>query len=256
MLFEDRLIYFPARYPAGDWTAPARSPVPIEDVHLTAGDGTRLHGWYAQPPNATATILYFHGNAGNLAGRYHWVVRLASIPANVLIIDYRGYGKSEGKPNEAGIYLDAEAAYRWLVDEQGVDAGRIVLYGKSLGGAPACELASRVPHGALVLQSTFTSARDMTSVMFPVLPVGPLVRTVFDNVGKVRRVTAPKLIIHSRGDEMIPFRMAEALFANAAEPKRLLAFDRSGHNSLTVDRGAEIVAAFRETIGAMVAPGE
>jgi fermentation-respiration switch protein FrsA (DUF1100 family) len=240
MLFENRLIYFPTRHPAGDWRAPERDGRAVEDVWLQTDDGVRIHGWYLPTPGAPVTLLFFHGNAGNLSDRYDWANSLSQLPAHVLLMDYRGYGRSEGRPDEAGLYRDAEAAYRWLVDEKGTPGDRIVLYGKSLGGAPACEIASRFPVGGLILQSTFTSAADMASIMFPLFPVGSLLKTRFDNEAKIRGIRVPKLLIHSRDDEMLPYRMAERLYEVAPEPRQLQSYDGAGHNDLISRRGAEL----------------
>ena len=252
MFFEDRLIYFPTRHPAGDWHAPEREGRVVEDVWLQAADGVRIHGWYLPTPGAPVTLLFFHGNAGNLSDRYGWANDLSQLPAHVLLVDYRGYGRSEGRPDEHGIYQDAEAAYRWLLDEKGTPAERIVVYGKSLGGAPACEIASRLPVGGLILQSTFTSAADMASVMFPLFPVGFLVKTRFDNETKIRTIAAPKLLIHSRDDEMLPYPMAERLHEVAPEPKRFLSYDGAGHNDLISRRGTELRDGIRAWLATWV----
>lgn len=246
MLFEDKLIYFPTRHPEGDWRAPEREGRDVVDVWLETTDDVRIHGWYLPTPNAPITLLFFHGNAGNLSDRYGWANTLTTLPANVFIVDYRGYGQSEGRPNEPGIYQDAEAAYRWLVDVNGTPANQIVLYGKSLGGAPACEIASRFPVGGLILQSTFTSGADMARIMFPMFPVGFLVKTRFDNEAKIQDITVPKLIIHSRDDEMLPYYMAERLYDVAADPKQLMSFEGAGHNDLIIRRRVQLV----EGIGA------
>lgn len=248
LLFENRFIYAPARYPDGDWDAAARSDPPVEDVSLQAVDGTRLHAWFAHGENASVTILYFHGNAGNLSHRVHWIRALTRLPADVLALDYRGYGKSDGSPTETGIYQDADAAYRYLVETRRVDPKSLIIYGKSLGGGPACDLAVRSPCGALVVQSSFTSIPDMARRLIPIFPAHWFVRTRFDNLKKVKRITAPKLFIHGRGDRLIPYRMAERLYEAAAEPKRIALFDGAGHNDLVDRQTAAIQDLFRELI--------
>jgi hypothetical protein len=245
MLFENRFIYFPSRYPEGSWERARRGPVPIEDVWLAASDGVRLHAWFVRGAAPTVTILFFHGNAGNVSDRLDWLIEVAGLPADVLALDYRGYGRSEGRPSEAGLYQDAEAAYRWLTEERRVPPARLVLYGKSLGGGPACELAARRPARALILQSTFTNVPDMARVALPFMPRA-LVRTRFDNLAKVARITVPTLIVHSRDDEMIPFAMAERLHGAAAGPKRLAAFRGAGHNELIPLQGKKLIATLRE----------
>ncbi len=243
-VIEDGFIYHPRR--DGDWGAPARSGLAVEEVTLTAADGVKLHGWYVETPGAKLTVLYFHGNAGNVARRWWWTRELAALPANVFAVDYRGYGRSEGEPSERGIYLDAEAAYRHLVDLREVDPARLVVYGKSLGGAPACEIAARFPCGAVILQSTFTNIPDMSNIAVWPLPAGWFVATQFDNLAKVARIEAPKLFVHSRADEVVPYRMSERLHEAAAEPKRLVTFETGSHMGLVSNRGGELLDAYRE----------
>ena len=223
MIFEGKLIYFPSRDGVG--------PSPGEEVWLTAADGVKIHGWYLPHPKARATILHLHGNAGNLEDRRDLVRRMQELGASVMAIDFRGYGKSEGSPDEAGLYADSRAAYDWLLTKTTAD--RIVVHGESLGGGPACELASTVPCGGLVVQSAFTSAPDMAPRVVPWFPRF-LVRTKYDNRAKVARITCRKLFIHSKRDEIVPFDMGEALYAAAAEPKECEWFSGGGHNDLTI----------------------
>jgi fermentation-respiration switch protein FrsA (DUF1100 family) len=239
MLFEDSFIYFPTKGHVGAG--------PGEDVFLTTSDGVRIHAWHVTHPDAKVTLLWFHGNAGNLAGRRDMLLELRDLPANVLAVDYRGYGRSEGSPSEAGLYADARAAYDWLCAR--IPAGRIVVFGKSLGGGPACELAAEVPCGGLILQSTFTRAPDMASRVMPLFPARWFMRTKFDNLAKVPRIACPKLFVHSRDDEIIPFPMGERLFAAAAEPKEAAWFDGAGHNDLWVTRRREYYARLSGFLG-------
>jgi len=223
MIFEGKLIYFPARDGVG--------PSPGEEVWLTAADGVKIHGWYLPHPKPRATILHLHGNAGNLEDRRDLVKRMQELGVNVMAIDFRGYGKSEGSPGESGVYADSRAAYDWLLTKTTAD--KIVLHGESLGAGAACELASTVPCGGLVVQSAFTSAPDMAPRVVPFFPKF-LVRTKYDNREKVARITCRKLFIHSRRDEIVPFDMGQALFAAAAEPKECEWFSSGGHNDLTI----------------------
>ncbi len=251
MIFENRIIFVPTKYPAGDWDAPARATVPFEDVWLETSDGVKIHGWMARGKGARATILYFHGNAGNLTHRADWLEVLTRLPADVLAIDYRGYGRSEGTPNEAGVYRDAEAAYAYLTETRGVAPQQLIVYGVSLGGAPACEIAWRRPCAGLILQSAFTSAGDMASRL-TILPVRWLVRASFDNVAKISRVRVAKLIVHGRDDKLIPCEMSERLYEAAAEPKELIIFDDAGHNDLVWLCQSQLTAAFRAFIESSV----
>lgn len=229
MFLEDSFIYFPEKGGVGK--------SPGEDVTLTTSDGVRVHGWYVTNPAAKMTLLWFHGNAGNLEHRRDMLRELRELPANVLAIDYRGYGKSEGKPSEAGLYLDARAAYDWL--RARTAAENIVLLGKSIGAAPACELATRVPCAGLAVQSAFTSTPDLASRVLPLFPARLFMKTKYDNLAKIGRIACPKLFIHSRGDEIIPFEMGERLYAAAAPPKEHLWVDGAGHNELWITHSRE-----------------
>lgn len=220
MAFEDRLIFFPTRG--------GRVEGPGTDIQLRAEDGVALHARYIERPGAMQTLLYFHGNAGNLAGRSDLLVQLSDLGVHVLALEYRGYGQSEGRPSEAGLYRDARAAYDWA--RARAPASSLVLFGESLGGGPACELGATRPVGGMILLAAFTNIPDMAALSFPFLPVRWLVRTRFDNLAKIPRIAAPKLIIHSRRDEVVPFEMGTRLFDAAAQPKRALWLERSGHN--------------------------
>jgi fermentation-respiration switch protein FrsA (DUF1100 family) len=231
LLFEDFFIYFPARYPEGYWDVKA-TPFPLEDVTFLTADGVKIHGWYARGKGATWTLLVFHGNAGNVTHRWDLILRLTRLPADVLIFDYRGYGKSEGTPSEAGLYADARAAYEFLTRERGVAPERLVLYGKSLGAAPAIELATQAPCARLVIQSAFTGIPDMAAASFPLLPFRWMVRHRYDNLSKVPLLKMPKLHIHSRDDEIVPFEQGRRLFEAAAEPKEFYEVAGAGHNEL------------------------
>jgi hypothetical protein len=239
VFFEDALIYHPTKGGVG--------PSPGGDVDLVGADGVRVHAWWLPDPKAPFALLHLHGNAGNLEDRRDLLVDLKGLGLNVLAVDYRGYGKSDGKPSEAGLYADARAAFDWLAKK--VPPERIVIHGESLGGAVAIELASKVPCAGLVVQSTFTSAPDMSSRVLPWFPARWFMRSRFDNLAKVPGLKIPKLFIHSRTDEIIPFEMAERLYAAAAEPKRSEWFTGPGHNDLVIARRK----AFLESIRTFVA---
>jgi hypothetical protein len=229
MIAEDSFIYFPAKGSVG--------PSPGEELTLTASDGVRIHAWWVPHPQAGVSVLLFHGNAGNLEDRRDLVRQLREHPANVLAVDYRGYGKSEGKPSEEGLYRDARAAYDWLCAK--TPPGRIVVLGKSLGGAVAADLASKVPCGGLILQSTFTSTPDMAGRVMPLFPARLFMRTKYDTLSKVPKIACPKLILHSREDEMIPFEMGEKLYAAAADPKECEWVDEADHNGMIGQLGVK-----------------
>jgi uncharacterized protein len=241
MIFEEKFIYFPTKGSVGS--------SPGEDVWLTAADGVKLHAWYFPHPQAKATILHLHGNAGNLSDRRDLVRDLQALGVNVMAVDFRGYGQSDGQPSEKGLYADSRAAYDWLLTKTTAD--KIVIHGESLGGGPACELASTVPCGGLIVQSAFTSAADMAPRVVPFFPK-ILVRTQFDNLSKVPKIPCRKLFLHSRADEMIPFDMGEKLFAAAAEPKECTWFEGVGHNDMSISRAKKYysrLAQFLEPFG-------
>ncbi len=225
-LFQARLVFFPSRTLA---STPQRIGLEYEEVWLQAADGARIHGWYVPHPRARGTLLFLHGNAGNIGDRLESLGIFHRLGLNTLIIDYHGYGKSEGSPGEAESYSDAEAAWRHLVEARRIPAQSIVLFGRSLGGAVAAWLAARVPSAGLILESTFTSVPDMAAKVYPFFPVRLLARIQLDARASLARVRVPVLVIHSAGDEIVPLAHGRALFDAAPEPKRFLEL-RGGHN--------------------------
>jgi len=256
MILENQLIYFPTRYPDGLWdpdAVTANSGCTIEDHFFAASDGVKLHGWLCRPMHAEGltgdmVLLLFHGNAGNLSHRADLLFRLAMTPAQVFIVDYRGYGRSDGKPSENGLYLDARAAWNHLVRERSVSPDRIVLFGKSLGGAVAIDLATEVVPAGLIVQSSFTSVPDMAARHFPFVPKA-LIRTRMDSLSKIGGIKVPKLFIHSSADEVVPFEQGRRLYEAASEPKRFHTVDGAGHNETWVVGGLAYNAAIREFVG-------
>jgi fermentation-respiration switch protein FrsA (DUF1100 family) len=252
MLFEDRFIYFPSKYPEGDWDVErlqaGRAGVSskIEDVWMTAADGVRLHGWYCTPqqtvgedssltPNGM-TLLWFHGNAGNLSHRYPVIEKLLEQRIAVFIVDYRGYGRSEGSPSEEGLYMDARAAWDYLLGERKIKPGNIIVFGDSLGGAVAIDLATKVEPAGLIVQSSFTSIKDMAAQVMPFLP-GFIVRTKMDSINKIARVRSPKLFIHSPDDEMVPYRLGRQLYDASSPPKQFYEVKGASHNAMDLIGG-------------------
>ena len=259
MLFEDRFIYFPAKYPEGAWDVGARgaASVGVEDVWFQASDGVRLHGWYCTPRRAAAdaqprsrmTLLWFHGNAGNITSRFGMIEKLVELPAEVFIVDYRGYGRSEGSPSEQGLYLDARAAWDHLTGARGIPSKNIVVFGDSLGGAVAIDLATNVEPAGLVVQSSFTSIRDMAAEVMPFVP-GFILRTKMDSLSKIKNVRAPKLFIHSPADEMVPYRFGRALFDAAPAPKQFYEVSGASHNETDTVGGRAYFDAIGEFVRA------
>lgn len=252
VLFEDHMIYFPTRYPVGRWDTTAVDPsgrIAVSDCWFTADDGVGLHGWWAKPPvpasgapaTADLVVLFFHGNAGNLSDRAEILLALASLPVQVLMVDYRGYGRSAGRPSEAGLYRDARAAWRYLTAVQGVAPSQIVLYGESLGGAVAIELATAVEPAALIVQSSFTSVPALAARYYPFVP-GFLIRTKMDSLARITEVRCPVLVAHSPSDEIVPYTHGRTLFDAASEPKRFHEITGAGHNTTWLVGGRELLA--------------
>jgi fermentation-respiration switch protein FrsA (DUF1100 family) len=235
VLFEKQLVYHPSR---GHDVSARELGLAHETVALTAEDGVKLDAVFLPAKDPRVTILLAHGNAGNLSHRLDRTIFLQSeLGASVLLFDYRGYGRSEGAPDEDGTYRDARAAYRWLVEERGVRPDRLVLFGESLGSAVALDLALAHPCRALVLESPFTSVPDMAAVVLPFLPRA-FVRTQYDNLGKIARLRVPLLVLHGERDEVVPFAQGRRLFEAAPEPKRFYAIAGAGHNDTYIVGGA------------------
>jgi len=205
-----------------------------EDVQLDTADGVRLHGWYIPRSGShrgvQKTLLFFHGNAGNISHRRASLEIFHRLGLDVFIFDYRGYGNSLGEPSEDGLYKDARAAWAYLIEKRGIEQENIILFGRSLGGAVAAELAAEVQPGALILESVFSSAPDIANVIFPVLSRLVLLRYDFNTVAYVRQVLSPVLVLHSPDDEIIPMHLGEKVFQAANEPKSFVRM-RGGHNS-------------------------
>jgi fermentation-respiration switch protein FrsA (DUF1100 family) len=244
MSFGDRFIFFPSR--ANEEWDRHRRMTGAEEVTFPAADGAQLVSWYLRATSARATVLFFHGNAGNLSHRTDILQTLAGLDADVFIVGYHGYGKSAGEPSEANLYLDADAAYAYLTEQRGVPPSRLVVFGESLGGGPAIDLALRKPCAGLVIQSSFTSIGDMASHTLPFFPTGWLIRSKFDNLAKIPQIGVPKLFFATRADEVVPYKQTRRLFEAAAEPKTWVEFDGCGHNDLFWKKHREWVAAVRQ----------
>jgi fermentation-respiration switch protein FrsA (DUF1100 family) len=227
-VFQSRFIFFP-EMGRGDRLTPAQLQLPFEEVRIAVADGDTLHGWYVPAPGARATLLFFHGNAGSIVHRLDWLPAFRQLGLSALLIDYRGYGQSSGRPSEAAMYADAEAAWRHLTEVRRIAPARIVVFGESLGGAVAAHLAARVRPAALVLHSAFTSAPDLAADLYPFLPARQLSRYAYDTLAAVRALRAPLLVAHSPQDEVVPVAHGRRLFAAAGEPKQWLEL-AGGHN--------------------------
>ena len=250
MSFLDQMmVYFPER----DLSAkPSDLGLAFEDVSLTAADGTKLRGWHV-PGESRTTLLWLHGNAGNISHRVDNIAMLVRITGfGVFIIDYRGYGRSEGRPSEKGLYMDAEAAFEHMTTDLGLDPEEdIVLFGRSLGVGVAVEMATRHRVRSVVVESGFTSVREMSKSSgmgaLSILLL-PLIDARYDSLSKIGSALSPVMVIHGDRDNMVPFEMAEKLFAAASEPKRFYPIPGASHNDTYVAGGEAYFEALREFV--------
>ncbi|HKA43734.1 MAG TPA: alpha/beta hydrolase [Burkholderiales bacterium] len=227
-VFQSRLVFFP-----GTGREVALSPrtygLAYEPVEIRTADGETLQAWWVPAENARGTVLFFHGNAGNISHRLDYLAMFHRLRYSTLIVDYRGYGRSTGSPSEEGTYRDAEAAWEYLRHGRLAGPGDVVIVGESLGGAVATWLAVRAGPRAVVLLSTFTSINDLGAEVYWFVPVRLLSRFGYDNLVNLGRISAPVFIAHSREDDVIPYSHGRALFEAAREPKQFLDL-KGGHN--------------------------
>ena len=234
-------------YPSYDLhTTPEDLGLDYRDVSFLSG-GYELHGWYLPGPDARV-VLWLHGNAGNIADRVHMAaVMRERLGVSSFLIDYRGYGKSEGRPTERGLYEDASAAFKWLTETGGVDPSSIIIYSHSLGSPVGVDLALGAGKyaGGLVRDSPFTSASDVARMIYGGLPVDWLMSLKLDNVGRVGKVSMPVLVIHGVSDGTIPFSMGKKVFDAAPEPKTFLPIAGADHSDCYVVGGEEYWRAWK-----------
>lgn len=212
--------------------SPGELGLDFEDVFFKTNDGLNLNGWFLFCPGAKYTLLYCHGNAGNISHRIESVSFFHALGLNVFIFDYRGYGRSQGRPDEKGLYLDAQSAYNYLLS-RGIRPEQIIGFGKSLGGAVIIDLAAKNKLAGLIVSGTFSSAKDMAKTVYPFLPYWVFSSRI-DSLSKIKTLTIPKLIIHSIDDEMVPYKLGEKLYAAAAEPKEFAQI-HGDHNNCFLD---------------------
>ncbi len=227
---EWRSIYFPTK---NVLYTPDKAGLPYEDAYFYTVDSKKLNGWFVGDKKKALTILFCHGNAGNIGDRLEKLLIFYNMGLNTFIFDYRGYGKSEGLPSEEGLYRDAEAAYNYLIKSRSISPKDIVIYGESIGGAVVIDLAGKETLKALITEGVFTSSQEMARSMFFLFP-GFLLSSRFDSISKIRDVTCPKLIIHSANDEIVPFYMGQKLFGAATPYKEFLEI-RGSHNEAFLD---------------------
>lgn len=229
--FEWRSIFLPTK----DFSYnPKTFNLEYEDIFLATHEGLKINAWYVPAQAGRGYILLFsHGNGGNISHRISKIIMLNKLGLDVFIYDYRGYGKSEGRASEAGIYLDAKAAYDYLTKEKGIAPDKIIAYGESLGAAVSVDLASKEKLKALILEGAFSRAKDMAGEIYPFLP-SFLIYSKFDSMAKIGDITIPKLFIHSSNDEIVPIQLSRKLYAKAPEPKFFTTLE-GGHNTSFID---------------------
>ncbi len=256
---QDRMIFYPTR---DIEITPDEAGIEYEDIFIEVAPGVRINAWYfprrsdgggESPPDYRRTVLFCHGNGGNISHRLETVEVLLDLGVDVLLFDYRGYGRSDGSPSEANLYVDAIACLDWLSTVKNVPSESVVVFGRSLGGAVAIDLARRRSCAGLIVESSFTSAADMGRLMFPYFPVGVLLKHGFDSVEKIDRVNCPVLVMHSPDDEMIPFRMGQTLFERAKEPKEFVSIT-GPHNEREFLSDQLYLAALRRLVYAGAGP--
>jgi fermentation-respiration switch protein FrsA (DUF1100 family) len=209
-------------------------PPGVTERWIATTDEVRLHAWYAARRGARPTLVWSHGNGGSIAGRADVLLALAGRGLNVLAYDYRGYGKSSGRPHEAGVYLDAQAAYD-SEHSRGVPAARIICFGESLGGAVSIALATQRPCAGVAVVSTFTTLKDVARHHFG--PLAFLVGDQFDTLARIGTLTVPIFIAHGDRDEVVPYALGEQLFAAAKQPKRFVRVPGAHHNDVLANAG-------------------
>ena len=232
---ENRLIFHPT-------TDIARTPRDVGldylDLYFTTADNVRLNGWFIPHLQASATMIWFHGNAGNIGDRVDNIKLLHDkTHINIFIFDYRGYGRSPGSSSETTTYIDGDAAMNFVRTQLQVESKNLLIFGRSLGAAVAAEMASRHDSRAVILESPFMSIREMARVMLPALPIGPLLSAKFDVIDKVGKITAPLLVLHGDQDEIIPFEQGQRVFAAARQPKQFYPIKGAGHNDTFIVGG-------------------
>lgn len=240
-------------YPKKEITRyPSSYNIPFEDVYIKTRDGLLINGWFIPHDNAKYTLLFFHGNGGNIGYRLEKLQILNSIGINIFIIDYRAYGKSQGSPSEKGFYSDATAAFRYLTDERKIPAEKIILYGESLGAAVAIDLASRAKVRALITEGAFSDEGDMARNIYPAMPTF-ILHNRFDSLGKIKKVEAPKLFIHSVDDEIVPFQLGYKLYGAAEKPKKFIII-RGSHNRAFLNSKEKYFSSINSFLATLTTP--
>lgn len=247
MIFEEKFIYFPHRFPQGPYEQ-ARSIPGLRDCWITTEDSVKIHAWFVPGDSATCTLVIAHGNAGNISHRYLLLRSLQRHGFNVLMFDYRGYGRSDGSPSEEGIYKDGRAAFDFAVSLPEVRRDRLFLWGTSLGGAVAVDVATQRQAAGLILESTFSSAADVARAAYPFLPVQFFMHTKFNSIEKIRTLNIPILVIHGSQDSIVPLSLGRKLFHAAHEPKDFYEIPQADHNDTFFIGGEEYFSRIKSFV--------
>jgi fermentation-respiration switch protein FrsA (DUF1100 family) len=229
-LFQGKLVFLSNLPDRALVASPSDIGLDYEDVYLTTSDNERLHGWYIPAADSRGVLLFFHGNAGNISHRLDSIKIFHELGLETLIIDYRGYGQSTGKTTEQGTYLDAQTAWDYLINSRGISANRIIVFGRSLGGAIGAWLGVQNTPAAVIIESSFSSGVDMARRIYPFMPVRLITRLQYPVVDYAAQLNCPVLVIHSRHDEIIPFAMGQAIYAAVKQDKKFLEL-RGDHNN-------------------------
>ena len=252
-LFQGKMVFLSNLPSRALVASPADVGLDYEDVSLTTRDNERLHGWYVPAADSKGVLLFFHGNAGNISHRLDSIKIFHELALDVLIIDYRGYGQSTGKTSEQGTYLDAQAAWDHLINTRGIPANRIIVFGRSLGGAIGAWLGVQNTPAAVIIESSFSSGADMARRLYPFLPVRLITRLQYPVEDYASRLNCPVLVVHSRNDEIIPFTMGQAVYAAVSQHKKFLELRGDHNNGFLISQG-EYVAGLRDFTQAILSP--
>jgi fermentation-respiration switch protein FrsA (DUF1100 family) len=239
---QSNLVYHPQK---NILVTPSNLGLQYEDVTFHTDDEVALHGWFVPKDSVKVTVLYFHGNAGNISGRMQTIQLLHQIGLNVFIFDYRGYGQSQGRPSEKGTYQDAEAAWQYLTMNRHIADSNIVIMGRSLGGSVAAWLSARQNSAAVVIESTFTSAGDLGADLYPWLPVRWMIQYEYNTLDYLEQIESPIFMAHSRDDQIVPFHHGKTLFKSAKDPKTFVELEGT-HGSGFWETGAKYQSSLQQ----------
>lgn len=248
-VFQKHLVFHPSQ---NIHSTPGDLGQAYENVEIETEDGIQIHGWFMPAENDERTIILFHGNAGNIADRVYFLNDLKELGLNIFIFDYRGFGRSEGSPDEEGLYADGRAAWDYLIEKKGMDPEKIILFGRSLGSAVATKLAVEKKAGALLLDAPFISGPDLGADIYPWLPVRMLMKYEFSNAKRIQNIAIPVLIAHSPADRVIPYSHGRKLFEIANEPKKFVELD--GHHGAGFDERGYYFESIQHFIDQYVPP--